>query len=63
MNNNKTDDTKPVKCSFCGKYQDQVRRIVAGPGVFICDECVELCQEIIDEDFDTDESPDLSDLP
>ncbi len=61
--NNRPDDTKPIKCSFCGKYQDQVRRIVAGPGVYICDECVELCQEIINEDFETDESPDLSDLP
>src|SRR5699024_4180673 len=40
--NNKTDETKPVKCSFCGKYQEQVRRIVAGPGVYICDECIEL---------------------
>ena len=43
------DDSKiNIKCSFCGKSQDLVRRIVAGPGVFICDEC-ELCQEIIDE--------------
>ena len=39
-----------VKCSFCGKPQDQVRRIVAGPGVYICDECVSLCQEIVAED-------------
>ena len=48
---NKIDDNKPVKCSFCGKYQEQVRRIIAGPGVYICDECVELCKEIIEEDF------------
>lgn len=41
-----------VKCSFCGKAQDQVRRIVAGPGVFICDECVSLCQEIVSDDVD-----------
>ncbi len=47
----KVDDNKPVKCSFCGKYQEQVRRIIAGPGVYICDECVELCKEIIEEDF------------
>ena len=46
------DDKKQVKCSFCGKSQDQVRRIIAGPGVFICDECVELCSEIIDEGFE-----------
>lgn len=43
---------KMVKCSFCGKTQDQVRRIVAGPGVFICDECVLLCQEIVTDDVD-----------
>jgi len=61
--NNKTDETKPVKCSFCGKYQEQVRRIVAGPGVYICDECIELCREIIQEDFSTDSAPDLGDLP
>ena len=42
---------KLVKCSFCGKTQDQVRRIVAGPGVYICDECVLLCQEIVAEDL------------
>jgi len=60
---NKVDDNKPVKCSFCGKYQDQVRRIIAGPGVFICDECVELCREIIDEDFTVDTEPDLKDIP
>ena len=41
---------RPV-CSFCGKPQEQVRRLVAGPGVFICDECVELCREIIEEDY------------
>ncbi len=61
--NNKTDETKPVKCSFCGKYQEQVRRIVAGPGVYICDECIELCREIIQEDFSTDAAPDLGNLP
>ncbi len=41
-----------VKCSFCGKTQDQVRRIVAGPGVYICDECVLLCQEIVSDEVD-----------
>ena len=43
---------KPVKCSFCGKTSDQVRRIVAGPGVYLCDECVLLCQEIVADDVD-----------
>ena len=42
---------KLVKCSFCGKTQDQVRRIVAGPGVYICDECMLLCQEIVADDL------------
>jgi len=47
----KYDDTKQLRCSFCGKPQDQVRRLVAGPNVYICDECIELCQEIISEEF------------
>ena len=46
------DFEKQVRCSFCGKTRDQVRRIVAGPGVFICDECVLLCQEIVSDDVD-----------
>ena len=49
----KYDDTKQLRCSFCGKTQDQVRRLVAGPNVYICDECIELCQEIISEEFAT----------
>lgn len=57
------DDKKPVKCSFCGKMQEQVRRIVAGPGVYICDECVELCREIIDEDFGDSTEIELRDVP
>lgn len=47
----KYDETKQLKCSFCGKPQDQVRRLVAGPNVYICDECIELCQDIIKEEF------------
>ena len=46
------DEKKQLKCSFCGKSQDQVRRLIAGPSVYICDECIELCQEIIHEEFD-----------
>lgn len=43
-----------LKCSFCGKSQEQVRKLIAGPGVYICDECVDLCNEILDEElFDT----------
>ncbi len=59
----KIDDNKPVKCSFCGKYQEQVRRIIAGPGVFICDQCVQLCREIIDEEYSEKSLPDLGDIP
>lgn len=40
-----------MKCNFCGKKRSMVRKLVAGPGVFICDECVKLCTEIIDEEF------------
>ena len=45
------DETKQLKCSFCGKPQSQVRRLVAGPDVYICDECIELCADIIEEEF------------
>lgn len=45
-------DDKQLKCSFCGKSQEQVKRLIAGPNVYICDECIELCQEIIEEEFE-----------
>ena len=45
----KSDDK--LKCSFCGKTQDQVKKLIAGPEVYICDECVELCNEILEEEF------------
>ena len=48
-------EEKQYKCSFCGKSQDQVKRIIAGPGVYICDECVSLCSEIIEEEVDDTE--------
>lgn len=44
-------DTRSLKCSFCGKSQEQVKKLIAGPGVYICDECVELCKEIIEEEL------------
>ena len=47
----KSDTPKGVKCSFCGKTQESVRKIVAGPGVYICNECVELCNEIIESEY------------
>ncbi|MFZ0371573.1 MAG: ClpX C4-type zinc finger protein, partial [Halobacillus sp.] len=44
-----------LKCSFCGKSQEQVRKLVAGPGVYICDECIELCTEIVEEELGNEE--------
>ena len=56
MSNNKNQDSRIVKCSFCGKPQEVVKKIIAGPGVYICDECIALCQDIIDEEvFETEE--------
>lgn len=49
-----TDDKSQLKCSFCGKTQEQVKKLVAGPGVYICDECIELCNEIIEEELTDD---------
>jgi ATP-dependent Clp protease ATP-binding subunit ClpX len=59
----KNDDKKQLKCSFCGKTQDQVRRLIAGPGVYICDECIELCSEIISDEFEDDIQTDMTSLP
>jgi hypothetical protein len=50
------DDTKHSSCSFCGKNQSEVRKLVAGPSVHICDECVELCKNIVAEDADVSDS-------
>jgi len=52
-----------LKCSFCGKTQEQVRKLVAGPGVYICDECIELCNEIIEEEIGEDLEFNMVDLP
>ncbi|MEW6725085.1 MAG: ATP-dependent protease ATP-binding subunit ClpX [Bacillota bacterium] len=57
------DDKPQLKCSFCGKAQDQVKRLVAGPGVYICDECIELCNEIMEDDFNEEVDLDLKDIP
>lgn len=58
------DEYKSVRCSFCGKHQEQVERIIAGPGAYICNECVRLCMNILGEDFDedTDEAPEIPDV-
>lgn len=52
-----------LKCSFCGKTQEQVRKLVAGPGVYICDECIELCNEIVEEELGTEEEVELKNVP
>ena len=57
------DDKSAVKCSFCGKSQDEVQRIIAGPGVYICTECIELCQEIIDDDAEIIQEDIPTDIP
>ncbi|MDI3534096.1 MAG: ATP-dependent Clp protease ATP-binding subunit ClpX [Thermosediminibacterales bacterium] len=57
------DDKGQLRCSFCGKLQEQVRKLVAGPGVYICDECIELCNEIIEEEFGEEAELDLKDIP
>lgn len=51
---NRTEERKQLRCSFCNKTQDQVRKLIAGPNVYICDECIEICSEIIEEEFDED---------
>jgi ATP-dependent clp protease, ATP-binding subunit clpX len=56
-------EEKQYKCSFCGKSQDQVKRIIAGPGVYICDECVSICSEIIEEEVDDTEEYVEGNLP
>jgi ATP-dependent Clp protease ATP-binding subunit ClpX len=57
------DEKKQLQCSFCGKSQNQVKRLVAGPNVYICDECVALCQEIIQEEGLDEFNLDFSELP
>ena len=59
----KYEDKRQLKCSFCGKSQDQVRRLIAGPNVYICDECVELCDEIIQEEIEETIEEDTTSLP
>ena len=59
----KFEDKKQLKCSFCGKNQDQVKRLIAGPGVYICDECIDLCSEIIEDEFEDNVEFDTKTLP
>ncbi|KGR90449.1 ATP-dependent protease [Ureibacillus massiliensis 4400831 = CIP 108448 = CCUG 49529] len=57
------DEKGNLKCSFCGKPQEQVRKLVAGPGVYICDECIELCSEIVVEELGVEEEIEFQDIP
>ncbi|MDN7240326.1 ATP-dependent protease ATP-binding subunit ClpX [Planococcus sp. N028] len=57
------DEKDHLKCSFCGKPQEQVRKLVAGPGVYICDECIELCTEIVEEELGTEEEVEFKEVP
>ncbi|MDK1010020.1 MAG: ATP-dependent Clp protease ATP-binding subunit ClpX [Actinomycetota bacterium] len=59
----KYEGSELLKCSFCGKSQKQVRKLIAGPGVYICDECIELCNEIIEEELSDTEEISFTDLP
>ena len=58
-----SDGNDQLLCSFCGKSQRQVKKLIAGPGVYICDECIDLCNEIIDEELTTPVALDLESLP
>jgi ATP-dependent Clp protease ATP-binding subunit ClpX len=58
-----SDGNEQLLCSFCGKSQRQVKKLIAGPGVYICDECIDLCNEIIDEELTAPASLDLDNLP
>ena len=55
-----TEEKGKLRCSFCNKSQDQVKRLIAGPNVYICDECVSICQDIIDEEFSDIDSSEVN---
>src|SRR2546428_4494753 len=59
----KFGDSDLLKCSFCGKSQKQVKKLIAGPGVYICDECIDLCNEIIEEELSEPVEQRIEDLP
>ena len=59
----KYEGSELLKCSFCGKSQKQVKKLIAGPGVYICDECIELCNEIIEEELSDTEEVSFAELP
>src|SRR5690606_12856610 len=57
------DEKGQLKCSFCGKVQEQVKKLIAGPGVYICDECIELCNEIIEEELNEEVDVEMGSVP
>ena len=57
------DENMNISCSFCGKSQDQVNKIIAGPGVYICDECINLSKEIIDNEYISQRTAEFDDIP
>jgi ATP-dependent Clp protease ATP-binding subunit ClpX len=57
------DEKGQLKCSFCGKIQEQVKKLIAGPGVYICDECIELCNEIIEEELTEEHDIEFGNIP
>jgi len=63
MTRKKDDRGGDLVCSFCGKSQDEVKKLIAGPTVYICDECIELCNDIIAEEFEKEEAAKLSSVP
>ena len=59
----KYEGSELLKCSFCGKSQKQVKKLIAGPGVYICDECIDLCNEIIEEELSDTQEVGFEELP
>ena len=57
------DEKKAVRCSFCGKHQEQVNRVIAGPGAYICNECVQLCVSILEDEYDTTDYAPTPEMP
>ena len=58
-----SSDNQKLTCSFCGKNQEDVKKLIAGPSVYICDECVDLCNDIIEEEIKADDPDTLNELP
>ena len=59
----KNDEKRAIRCSFCGKHQDQVRRLIAGSGAYICNECVQLCMSILEDESDLIQDSAAGEIP